>query len=91
MWDKLLTLNALTYMKKVSEGTEDDTTILPFFEYLQENVNYKVIVVLATRWHVYDVVGQTGISINYVTEKHASRFIMLMDYLSKRFLKGELK
>lgn len=92
MWEKILTEDALEHMITFNkEETEDMETMSKFVEHLIANVDYKVVVVLATQWHGLKDTVQANVAIEAVDEEHASRFIILMDYLSEKFQKGELK
>jgi hypothetical protein len=97
MWDKLLNHECRTFMKNLVRDEvevigEDDKVIDSFFNFLKGNIqDYKVVVVLATQWIGFDDTKQANMAINYVGWKYASHFIMLMDYLSNKFIKGELK
>ena len=97
MWDKILDLKCWYHMKNAVKDNEtgeviveDDFAIKSFFEYLKERIkDYKVLVVLVTQWKTYDDTKQANLAIHHVGWEHASRFIILMDYLSDRFIKGE--
>lgn len=91
MWNKIFNLKTFVYMKKASGDTEDDESISPFVDLLISKVDYKVIVLLATQWHIYNDEQQIKMAENYVEVHHISRFLLLMDYLSYRYKKGDLK
>lgn len=96
MWDKILNQALALYMTMVTgkdgDRTEDATTISYFFDHVKTHVkDYKVVIVMATEWDKYEEAKQVGIAIHYVGEHHASRFIIMMDYLNQKFKKGELK
>ncbi|MFQ3543605.1 hypothetical protein Q7A53_05920 [Halobacillus rhizosphaerae] len=93
MWDRLLTIHAFVYMKNIKvdgETVEDEESIVNLFKYLREKIDYKYIVVLATKWSKYDELKMVNVAIQIVGVLHASRFCMLMDFLANRFKKGEL-
>lgn len=91
-WDKLLTRDLALFMIKVSDETEDNDSVSRFFDFVRERIiDYKVIVVMATQWKSYDVNKQANLAVHYAGMNHASRFIMMMDYLAIKFIKGELK
>lgn len=92
MWEKILTQDALEFMiTSHPDVSEDLVTMQKFIDYLMINVNYKAIVVMATQWKGLTDVKQANLAIVTVGEYHASRFILLLDYLSEKFVRGELK
>ena len=91
MWNKLFTVELVFYMRKVTGETEDFDTIGAFQEHIRARVDYKTVVILATQWHTYEDVKQANIAIKFAGVFHASRFIILMDYLSKKHIEGKLK
>lgn len=91
MWEKILTEEALEHMITYTEETEDFNTMSKFVEHLMARVDYKVVVVLATQWEGLIDIRQANIAVDAVGIFHASRFIILMDYLSKQFKEGKLK
>lgn len=102
MWERLLDDEIVNGIKVLSgtdrygvhvkdNETEDDDSIIKFFLYLIDNINYKVIVMIATQWNRFNLDKQVRVAVKYVGYIHASRFIMMMDLLSKRFVKGDLK
>lgn len=70
---------------------EDVKMIYNFIEFIKSRVDYKVIVVMATQWESYDDIKQANLAIQIAGEVHASRFMMLLDYMANKFKKGELK
>lgn len=97
MWLKLLTVEAMGFMIRVSnEGkeedgtTENELTIMDFFNWLKKNFSYKTLVVLATQWHKYDEKKQVLLAIYHAGNDNASKMMMLMDYLSLKYQRGEL-
>jgi hypothetical protein len=91
MWDKLFTPDLVFWMKQETGDTEDFDTVGAFIEHVKARVDYKQIVILSTQWHGMDEKRQVNISITFAGVFHASRFILTMDYLSKKFLEGKLK
>jgi hypothetical protein len=91
MWEKIFTPDAVFYMQKVTGDTEDFNTINGFINHLKQRVDYKTVIILATQWKAYDDVKQANIAIQQAGVFHASRFILLMDFLSKKFVEGKLK
>lgn len=92
MWDKLLSKDLQSFMVKASGESEDSQTTSQFFKIIQKRVkDYKVLVVLATQWKSYEDIKQANVAIKYAGMFHASRFILMMDYLVDKFEKGELK
>ncbi len=91
MWEKILTEDALEHMINMPEVSEDYETMKEFVDYLLINVNYKAVVVFATQWHEMTEMKQVNLAMLTVGVKHASRFLLLLDYLSEKFLRGELK
>lgn len=95
-WDKILSSDTAIYIKGMADRamgdeSEEYENISEFFEHLKSRTNYKSIVILATQWIKYEEKKQVALAVNFVGEYHASRFIILMDYLAYRFAKGELK
>lgn len=92
MWEKILTEDTLEHIVHFNEDeTEDMSTMLNFVEHLMAWVDYKVVVILAIQWATLEDIEQASLAINAVGEAHASRFIIMMDYLSEKFKRGELK
>lgn len=92
MWEKIFTNDILEEMIKYHPDiSEDYETMKDFVEYLMINIDYKAIVIMATQWNSYTDVKQANIAILTVGKEHASRFILLLDCLSDKFLRGELK
>lgn len=98
MWDKLLTLESVEFIKRVSgdkailnEFGEEERLILEMYSSMKDRVkDYKVLVILATQWDSYTGSQQANLAVHHLGLYHASRFIMFMDYLAIRFKKGEL-
>lgn len=92
MWEKILTKETLAKMVLLHpDVSEDYETMNSFTNFLVNNVDYKAVVVMATQWDSYTDVKQVNLAITIVGEYHASRFILLLDYLNERFKNGELK
>lgn len=95
MWEKILTEETLEKIIASAfdedDATEDMLTMREFVEYLMANVDYKSVVILATAWGSYDENKQVYYAMNTVDERHASRFMIMMDSLSERFIEGRLK
>lgn len=97
LWDKILNYTTAIYMQKLSalesgdEFSEDLESIGIFFDDLKTKMNYKVVIVIATQWRTFTHVKQANVAMISVGEEHASRFMMMMDYLSYKYQKGELK
>ena len=93
MWDKLLNMELTYYMIRVTKETEDEESIQKFYEHIKSRTEneYKLIVVLATQWSEYDDTKQANVAIKVAGMNHASRFIIMMDYLSSKYRKGKLK
>lgn len=97
MWNKLLDKECRTFMHNLirdEEGVvgEDEEMLTNFFSFIRASVvDYKVLVVLAMKWLGYDEKKQVNIAMNYAGAFYASHFMMLMDYLAHKFIKGELK
>lgn len=93
MWEKILTDETL---EKIIHGlgedaTEDMDTMQDFVNYLIWNVDYKAVVILATQWKSFEEMKQVHYATSIVDESHASRFMIMMDSLSERFIEGRLK
>lgn len=94
-WDKILNDETVLYVKAMADMVMDDESedyekIAEFFDYLKSRTEYKSVVILATQWIKYDEQRQVSLAIAIAGETHASRFMILMDYLAYRFAKGEL-
>jgi hypothetical protein len=94
-WEMILNSETVLYVKamadkEMGDESEDYEKIAEFFEYLKTRTSYKSVVILATQWVKYDEQKQVALAIGMTSELHASRFIMLMDYLAYRFAKGDL-
>ena len=94
-WDKILNDETVLYVKamadkEIDDESEDYEKIAEFFDFLKTRTNYKSIVILATQWIGFDDQKQTALAVTIADELHASRFMILMDYLAYRFAKGEL-
>jgi hypothetical protein len=91
MWDKLLSKELVFYMIEKTGNTEDFNSVNGYIEHMKARVGFKNVVVVATQWHKYDDMKQANIAIHFAGIFHASRFCLMMDYLSELYLKGELK
>ena len=90
LWDKVFLPNLYEFMVKVSDESEDDKTIREFEDYCKENVDCQTAVILAVKWGGYTNVQQAGFAIHYGGEYHASRFMMLIDFMYMRYKEGKL-
>jgi len=95
-WDKILSEDTVVFVKGIADkvmgdDSEDYDKINEFFEDLKTRTDYKSVVILATQWVKYDDNKQASLAVAIAGELHASRFIILMDYLAYRFAKGELQ
>lgn len=94
MWDRILNMKAVAYMLELSKVDgdlgEDSESIMRFFIYLKEHISYPTFFATIIQWSTLNVREQTETAINMVGEYHASRFFMLMDYLSYQYKKGRL-
>lgn len=91
MWNKIFTPEVILWVIGKTGGTEDFNTMNGFIDHVKERVDYKAVIILATQWHRYEDTKQADIAIRFAGVFHASRFMVTMDYLSKKFLAGELK
>lgn len=92
MWDNILTADLALYMVKVSDETEDADSIEGFFLFMQKEVTHRnLMILIASQWQLYSPERQVEISVKYGRNQHASRFIMMMDYLSHKYKEGKLK
>lgn len=91
MWNKIFTPELVFYMKKVTGDTEDFDTVNGFIEHIKGRVDYKQVIILSTKWSSYDDTRQANMAIHFAGVFHASRFILLMEFLSKQFKNGGLK
>lgn len=95
-WNKILSIDTAFGMVKLAGERSGDTdlensdTINNFFIYLRENINYKFVVVTAMKWHEFSEEKQVNIAISTVGVLYASRFLMLLDYLSVKYQEGKL-
>lgn len=91
MWNKLFTPEVVFWMKKTTGDTEDFDTIGGFIEHMKAKTDYREIVILAMQWNTHDDMRQANLAIHFAGIHHASRFILLMDFLSNKFKEGKLK
>jgi hypothetical protein len=92
MWNKIIDKECLLFINKAMGEDEDEHIMQNFIGKLKENVkDYKVLIVLSTEWFSYEDTKQANLAIHHVGWFHAGRFIALMDYLSSKFMKGELQ
>lgn len=92
IWNRIIDAECISFINKAMEENEDDHIIEAFITHLKTNVkDYKVLIILSTEWLSYSDTKQTNLAIHHVGWFHAGRFIALMDYLSNKFIKGELK
>lgn len=91
MWDKIFKLEVVDLIIRLSEQTEDKDTINQFRDFVEAELDYKVVIVLAMQWHMHDDVRQANLAIHHAGEFHASRFVLLMDSLSALIKEGTLK
>lgn len=90
MWDRLLSPEAKAFMVKVGEDEPENVEL--FFNFLKDRMgDYQTLVVLATMWATLTPIQCANQAVKHAGTYQAGRFIALMDYLSQRFLKGELK
>lgn len=89
--DRIFTEEAIDYIIKLSEETEDRNTISKFADFVDAEIDYKEIVVIATQWHTFEDLKQANIAIHKAGLFNASRFVMLMDTLSTFIKEGRLK
>ena len=88
-WDILLDTDVLNQFIKAE--TEDYQRIELFFGLIKERVeDFRIIASIAKKWDTFPIDKQTKMAINYAGIYHASRFIILMDYLNLKDKKGEL-
>lgn len=86
MWDRLFSVEAIAFMRKLDE---EDESILQFFSELKTK-KYSDIQKIVLNWHTYEEDQQVGYAIYHVGEFHASRFLMFVDYLSMKYQRGEM-
>lgn len=92
MWDKILTIELIMYMQKVSGDTESKDTVSRFFDVIKQRmVDHKVLIVMAMNWKTYEQEKQVRLAVHHAGMYHASRFIMMMEYMSHKILKGDFK
>ncbi len=97
MWRKIFSVDAVAFIKSASreggakeDATEDDVTITTFINFVKEKMDYKTVVMMAIQWNNYNDLKQANVAIHHVGIEHASRMIMLLDFLSKKFKNGGL-
>lgn len=89
MWNKILTMEAMAEVAKLSNDEAHEVS--KFFMDIQQKTDYKTVVMMAIEWKTYDEDKQTRLACATVGDYQASRFLALLDYLSVKFWKGELK
>lgn len=90
MWNKIFTPELVFKIRELSGETEDFDTMSAFIKHIKQRVDYKQVVMLAVKWKTYDDIKQANLAINFAGIFHASRFILLMDCLSDKFIEGKL-
>lgn len=92
VWERLLNDEARQFMHDAVDEGDDDKLIDSFFALVKTKIDdYRTLIVLAMQWKTYEDEKQANIAVHYVGWFHASRFILLMDFLSDQFVKGKLK
>lgn len=99
-WERILNPETMLYVIEMGKrefgddednlGGDEEKHILAFFEVLKEKTDYKSVVVMATQWITFSEAKQVALSIETVGEYNASRYMMLLDFLAYRFMKGKL-
>lgn len=74
----------IDFAYKKTEGAEDNHTIHTFLEHLNQRTKYNDIMRIARRWTKYDNLHQTNLAITHAGIYHATRFILLMEFLSMK-------
>lgn len=91
MFDKIFGMEAVLFMIHLSDGLEDADKVFEFKERFVNKMNYQTVMLLAKSWAGMTEVGQVKVAVRYIGEYDASRFMMYMDYLSKKIEKGDIK
>lgn len=94
-WNRILNAETVIYViemakKEAGGDSEEEKYVRELFDVLRENTDYKSIVLLAMQWKGFSEASQVNFAITIVGEYHASRFMIMMDYLSYRHAKGIL-
>lgn len=83
MWERVLTEDVLLKMiNMLDDETEDLESMNKFVEHLSAHVEYAEAIGMALKWKNYSEFNQLDIAISEVGEEDASRFMLLMDYMS---------
>lgn len=91
MFDKIFGMEAVLFMIHLSDGLEDADKVFEFKERFVNKMNYTNTMILAKNWSNMTEIGQAKVAIRYMGDNDASRFMMYMDYLSKKIEKGDFK
>lgn len=91
--DEILHVNKSRIKKKnkADKVKYIDDSINKFINHLKNTVDYRTIVICATKWDTYDELRQTNIAIEIAGMYMASYFMILLDYLSVQYKEGKLK
>jgi hypothetical protein len=89
-WSEILNLESLNFIKNVSY--EEGWRIERFFSLLEYRIkDINILLILAKEWHNLDSHEQARLAVHHAGMFHATRFIILMDYLDLKYKRGELK
>ena len=80
----LYTKEFIEFARSRTGGAEDAYTIHSMFEHLLNRTTYLQVIKISKAWTTYDNLHQTNLAITHAGIYHASRFIMLMDFLVKK-------
>lgn len=87
LWEQTLSNELFTYMINFTDedgdSIEDASGVVDFFEHVSNRILYSDAIQLASKWHTLDEAKQVSVAISRCGEYHASRFMILMDYLNK--------
>lgn len=72
------------FMSEISDGSEDLETTVKFLEHLDSR-DMPDIRPIVRDWDMFNEIGKAEIAINFAGLHHASRFIMLIEYLIAKY------
>lgn len=86
MWEEIFNKETLSKIIGMlgEDKTEDLDTMNDLIEYLSANVEIKDVITLSPLWVRMDEIGQTKVALSKVDLEYASRFMILMDYVSAK-------
>lgn len=87
LWVTVLTPNLFIHIANIKdedgEHIEDEKSVSDFFEHVENTILYSDVIALSNVWNDLSESKQVSVAIKMCGEYHASRFMIMMDYISK--------